>query len=210
MSRHSLAIPVFAICGLLTGCASTPPQSISETATDEQVIQAAIDQAWLDFSARFPEADRPEVPRVRVILGTEWPEVMRDCLHEEGFPQVVLTELGDGLRFGGIPVEQDQAFQLARYVCSARYPLDPRMNRPLSPDQLSRLYGFYVGEQLRCIEGLGYEVPDPPTEQTFLETFDSDPWLPFRFAMPQALEKGESALAELMQTCPQQPGDLWD
>ncbi|HWK19842.1 MAG TPA: hypothetical protein VNR37_03610 [Microbacteriaceae bacterium] len=199
-------------CLVLVGCADvgpSPTPSLNDL-SDEQLAQSTLDQAWTQFAARFPDVERPSIERVRYIDIGEWPTVIGDCMHTEGFTQVGVNAFGDGIDFGEVPAEQEEAFELARYVCTARYPLDPKISRPLDDDQISRLYDYYVGEHIKCLEELGYTIPEPPTRQSFIETYATQPWLPIQFAAQQARALGMDAMVEMMRTCPQLPEGLWN
>jgi len=196
----------------LSGCIGAEPVSTSDPIdlTDEQLAQSILDQSWAEYSARFPDVQRPRIERVRFITGDEWPTVISDCMHSEGFGQVGLNVFEDGIDFGVVPAEQEAAFELARYVCAARFPLNPKLQRPLSDDQLFRLYDYYVGDHTACLESLGYTIPEPPTKQVFIETHLATPWLPIYFAAPQARARGIDAIVEMIKSCPQQPDGFWD
>ena len=193
---------------LLAGCASpsqeAPPKNVPSS--DQQLINEALDRAWAEVQRLNPDMDRPEVAIIRLTSYEEWAEVMAQCLNEHGFE---VTETGDG----GYSTEalsrvQQAAFEIARYVCTAQYPLDPKYRRAPNDQQMNALYDYYVGELTECVTNLGYEVSPSPSRQEFLDTYDTDPWLPFDDAVHQA-EDGE-ALTTLTHRCPQLPSDFFD
>lgn len=175
---------------------------------NDPAIQSVLDESWKALQAQYPSAVRPEVDVVRIVTTDEWAPMIADCLSKEGFPYA--TAPGDGsIAWTDVPNEQMEAFDIARYKCSAMYPRDPSHQEPLSESQLDRLYEYYTGEMTECLISLGYDVPPAPSRQAFGESYSTKPWLPFDSAYATAQDDPE-AYALLEKTCPQVPDDLWD
>ncbi len=191
-----------------TGCTTTEADGDSVDTTsslaDAQLIEESLDQHWNQVQAQYPSAVRPSVEVVRTISADEWAQVMADCLTEEGFSSVRANDDGS-IEWGNI--SQVQAFDVARYVCTAKFPRDPKYQRPLTDAQLDRLYSYYVGDLTKCLTGLGYQISPPPSQQVFRETYDTDPWLPIADAASRA--DSPEKWAEIVRTCPQVPDDLY-
>lgn len=68
-----------------------------------------------------------KVPEIKLIRWTngwaDYGEALAKCLNERGF---TVQADGGGVRIpDGVPSSQEQAFELANYVCSAQYSVDP-------------------------------------------------------------------------------------
>ncbi len=187
---------------LLTGCAGDPTPVATALDADAR-LQKQIDDLWDAFSRANPTVERPDVPVERIIRQSEWAEVVGDCVQGEGFPDV---EIGDdgSIGFSTEGDAQRAPYDLAMYVCQARFPLDPRYSAPLDDDALGRLYDFYVDEQVPCLEGQGFDIPEPPSRQQFIDSyFDYPTWIPYAFVMsPEALQSGFDPSA-IDNICPQ-------
>ncbi|WP_168627205.1 hypothetical protein [Cryobacterium sp. BB307] len=191
-----------------TGCATTEadgdPVDTTSSLTDAQIIEESLDQHWNQVQTQYPSAVRPSVEIVRTISTDEWAQVMADCLTEEGFSSVRANDDGS-IEWGDI--SQVQAFDVARYVCTAKFPRDPKYQRPLTDAQLDRLYLYYVGDLTECLTGLGYQISPPPSQQVFRETYYEDAWLPIADAASRA--DSPEKWAEIVRRCPQAPDDLY-
>ncbi|MBA4248019.1 MAG: hypothetical protein C0444_06965 [Microbacterium sp.] len=195
----------------LTSCANSgsEPLTESENKTDAEIVQELLDRSWAQVEILDPDAVRPEVDFVRFVELDEWDDIIASCLQSEGFLNVTANSSGGGINYSDIPDSQRSAFQLAQYLCEAMYPLDPKYNRPLSEVQLSKLYRYYSEDLVVCLREMGYETSPPPSLQRFVDSYYSEPWLPWAEASEQALPLGEQALSELEAQCPQLPNDLW-
>lgn len=191
----------------LAGCAAAPAPPAPNSTGSNSAVQAVIDDAWAALQAQYPNAARPQVEVVRMVTTDEWATVMVDCLEDEGYPYA--TAPGDGsVVWSDVPDAQVEAFDIARFKCSAMYPRDPAHQEPLKESQLDRLYDYYSGEMTQCLTALGYDVPSAPSRETFRETYATDPWLPFEDAYANAGSPEAAALLE--DACPQIPADLWE
>lgn len=132
--------------------------------------------------------------------------MMVQCLSDEGLPYA--TDGGDGsVRWENVPDAQMEAFEIARYVCSVKFPRDPSEQEPLTAAQLDRLYDYYTGELTDCVRSLGYEVSKAPSREVFRETYATSPWMPTDDAYAAGLSPEE--YSTLAQACSEIPEDLW-
>ncbi|AXH37525.1 hypothetical protein DVJ78_18285 (plasmid) [Humibacter sp. BT305] len=87
-----------------------------------------------------------------------------------------------------IPREQVPQFQASVDECDKELGFEVR---PLTTDEYSNLYNEYL-DSLQCLRDAGYALPEPPTEQTFVDTYQSEPWSPWTDlpieSQPQALQ----------------------
>lgn len=205
------AVATLAAAFMIAGCTAAEPEAPEPTVTtagsDEQLIQDQLDQMWSQVESQYPELARPSVEIIRLVSLEDWGPTMAECLTAAGFADVSSGEDGS-LEWGSVPQAQMSAFELARYTCSAQFPQDPKFLRPLTGEQLGRLYDYYAGDLTECLTELGYEVSAPPSRQEFQDTYATSPWLPFTEAAEQATAPGASA--ELAAACPQLPETLWE
>ena len=208
MSRTLLAI--VALAAVLTGCTTIPsstpdtPTSSSASAEDANARLAFDQGVKLDaLLAQYPQAVIPDAKLVRTVTLEEWPTTMAQCLTDQGFPSTVVD--------GGVSstniVGQEEAKEVARYVCNVEYALDPKFNQPLTASQLDQLYEYYTGDLTNCLEANGQEVAAPPSRQLFGEAFNTiDSWSPY---LSVAGSVSADEWTELNKACPQVPEGLY-
>jgi hypothetical protein len=114
----------------------------------------------------------PETEIVRVLAPEEQGEVWQDCMREAGY-EVSVTSDGGLVPASNLPVDQRDAYELADYTCHAQYPVDESLYPQFGDAQVEVLYRYYVDEQLPCLEDEGLEVGEPPTFETFRESWVS-------------------------------------
>lgn len=160
---------------------------------------------------QLPADILPEVDLIRSVSPEEQLGVFGDCMDQAGFPS---RPDGQALVFN-VPEDQRQSHGLAKYVCTGQYPVDQRYTTPLTDEQWQAVYDFQVATTLPCIRNLGYDVSDPPTLRSYLESDDATRWDPIGEVEPQvlddALNNGRwSSFGEFLQTCPasSSSGDL--
>ena len=184
---------------LLTGCASAPHDPPA-TLTDEHYVQLGIDQAWEQYTSAWGSDEvRPDVDIERTIQQSDWAPVMVECLHDEGFVDVALGD--DGTFSLTSDNSQLQPYDLATYVCSARFPLSANVYRPFNEKQLDFLYSYYVDDLVSCLEVEGYAVEGVPSRQAFFE--NPGGWAPYS-GIPYT---GDAEWKRINEACPQSPGD---
>lgn len=164
-------------------------------------------EQWLSDAAAIvfashPEmlANLPEVSVIREVLPEEQFDTVVDCVSEAGFPpsergvSVAWDDLGD----------QWEAFALARYTCFAQYPPIEDFIQPLTLSQNKFLRQYWIEETIPCLAELGIEIPQPPSEETWLSTIDSpESWHPFLAAGRLGISHG--VLDQALQACPDSP-----
>lgn len=110
------------------------------------------------------QEDLPEVELVRYVTRSENLDVLAECMTDQGFPPAA----SQGGLLWEVPPEQEYDLGIAQYVCTGRYPIDPRLIQPLDRAQLEIAYDWLVEETIPCIEDLGYTVPAPPSLESYL------------------------------------------
>jgi hypothetical protein len=114
----------------------------------------------------------------------DWLEIMDkavQCANDHGFP-VRLTYDG-GADFQDVPAAQNQEASFALDYCLQAMNV-PNWSWP-TEQQIREKYQYALA-LVPCIRALGYEVDDPPTVETYIETWQTRPWTPFSHVPPGA------------------------
>lgn len=202
-----LALAALALV-LLAGC-TTPVADEPVTGTMEQRMKLIADQAWDDVLSMHPDAERPEYRVERMITMDEWGAVIAGCMNDLGFTSV--KDSGDGgILSGDMNPAQSESYDVGMYDCQARYPLDPKYSEPLTDDQLSLIYDYNVNELTPCAEALGYEIGPAPSRQQFIESYETDPWIPLADIIQNIAATGDGGdIEKLLEACPDVPPNLY-
>lgn len=190
------------LTALLSGCNNPSGQSESPvTQTGETTEHSEFLSA---FAAQHGLGDDlPEVEVVRTVTPSESKQVVDECVADQGWAQ-----LPDGTF--QYPTEQDRSFALAMYTCYASYPVDEAYAEPLSEAQWDAVYSYWVEETLPCLSAEGYDVPEPPSRETFLSNPTWSPDTPeVRAQVSNRVATGELISHEYVFTdvCPVSPPD---
>jgi hypothetical protein len=118
-----------------------------------------------------------------------------ECLALRGFVRVRLPSGIFEIHSGGQPEALAEAFDECVHRAYAALPPVP----PADADYYAHYYDFLL-ELKACVETAGYEVPEPPSRDSFVESEGAN-WHPY-----QNMDRlGDAALAALERTCPQDP-----
>lgn len=189
---------------VLSGCApssGTGPQGVSP-----EVAPITHDEELERLAFQFglgPEG-LPQVDVVREISPEESKEVTAECMTEQGFP----PDQGGGPMSWTTPDGQLLGLNTALYVCQAKYPVAHRYRESLSREQLELVYDHQVEVMVPCIRGLGYDVPEPPTPERFLER--NGTWEELAQLEPQVVQDATRAgrwesYQDFLDACPPMP-----
>lgn len=202
-----MSLALVSLLATVAGCSSSPrpPELPDYSAAELEAQTAADNQRALDALLRdFPDAEVPNVERVRLVSLEEWPFAIAECLTAEGF--VAIAE--DGGFSSGAPFGQELPYALAYYVCSVEYPINPREMVPLVEDQIRYLYDYYTQVMTPCLEAEGYEVPPAPSQQTFVSTYGQpESWAPYTLVAEAASSQEE--WDRINRLCTQTPAGLF-
>lgn len=181
-----------------------PSRPVRDLAKLTEQEKLTLREAELDEFARSLDiANPPDVPLERWIGAHERGPSAEGCLADAGFT-VKSNADGQGWSLESqIGAEQASSFHMAVYVCTAQYFVDPDLMQELTSDQLRVLYEYYVGYSIPCLEALGYPRPEPPSLETFLGTFDQDPWLPIEHVGIDL--SGGDEVERVIEACHQSP-----
>ena len=135
-----------------------------------------------------------EVPKValeRWIHPTEVGAVAEECFAEAGF-EVRSVANGEGFDVvSQVSGDQGKVLSLAHYVCTARFFVDPYYMQLPTRDQIRVTYEYYIEVLSPCLGGQGYEVPEPPSLETFIaQHWTPEEWTPYKAAGIDSQEPG--------------------
>ncbi len=187
----------------LVACAEPDP---TPTTSIDPLMLEQREANLNDLAAGLGLDNPPHVELIRFVSESEWTNVQLGCLNDLGFPVVALPD-GRGVDSSMIPAAQAQRggpYAVAVYTCQARYTMEPATGE-MSDEELGELYDWYLAVEVPCLEAHGAEVSDPPSRPTFIETYNSHPWIPFIAIDREAL--GPEKIDELLAACPQSPAE---
>lgn len=183
----------------LTGCTSSAVSEAPETESAPATPLPAADP-WADIRAEFPDAQIPDVEFISFVTISTAAQVRAACLTRNGFP----SEDDNGGTKTFVAEGQKLPFEIAKVTCLIQYPLDPIFEKPFDMEQYQILYDYQTGSLTQCLEQFGYQVPPPPSFETFVETYgQAGSWQPYTLVSP------DSDWTELNKQCPQIPEAVW-
>ena len=135
-----------------SACSAAPPPSLEPLPRIEDYRPSDWDltrrQQTLDELAEVGRlASVPEVEVLRWTNPEENLPLIAECLQSEGFAVQVT---GSGFE-SNIPDDQWEAYHLAYYTCTARYPVRLDLDRPPTEDEVEALYWHLTKQFLPCL-----------------------------------------------------------
>lgn len=97
-----------------------------------------------------------------------------------------------------VSVDQADAYDAAYAGCTGQFPANNLALADVTPQQWTKLHAD-ESATAECLRGLGYTIPEIPTEQTFIEQYPSDPWSAYSY-LPDLGQQDNTAANE---ACPQ-------
>lgn len=194
---------------ILAGCSGGGGPSPSDTSRSSLVDDAAARAAVIagikrDYSEWIPNP--PDVTPVRWVRPEELQELHDACMGTQGFPKNP-----DGSM--DTPPERMEAYHLALYTCSMRYPVLPKYAQPLGDAQKRAAYAYTVEYLVPCLKANGFDLRTPvPSEASFVDTWGTGKaFTPYEevFNSPGLTNQVQQRVE---RACPQQPPSaiLWD
>lgn len=140
-------------------------------------IAAAIAVAIAGCTSTPGEPSADGSPSPSKPQAEDWQAGMVQCLTDKGWD---VTSRDDGGFGYELSEEQLDPFDQAREEChlSLGYDFEPP---EYSQDEAAEIYDAFV-TAAECVRDLGYEVPDPPSKQAFVEEMvsgDLPSWNPY-------------------------------
>jgi hypothetical protein len=176
--RFGLLGLVLLLSAVVGGCSSSPEhRSTPSASSSKSPASAQLAEQRQQILDQYPNAQIPKTHVIREVSLQEWATVVSACMTAAGFPT---TADANGQATGVVAAGQDEAHQIATYVCQVEYPLQAKYTTPLDSSQLKRLYVYYTGDLTKCLEKHGVTVPTPPSFQTFSQQYNgSNAWSPY-------------------------------
>ncbi|KAA9111456.1 hypothetical protein [Microbacterium rhizomatis] len=131
-------------------------------------ILALTGAALSACSSAPPEASGPTA----LFLSTEVMKKKAECLADKGWD----VTFENGAIVAHIPEAQKPRYFEDGAACSDE--VGGNIDMTMTPERIEIAYDWYV-EIANCLTAHGYSVPERPTLAAFIDSFDSDPWLPF-------------------------------
>ena len=187
------------VIAMLAGCSGPGEQIGQQAAPSPAVLDDA--QYRAETLGRLAEdrgiTEPPEVDVVRWIDRSEESSALADCLTSEGF---AATATEDGGMESEFTVDQEPAYNLALYTCTARFPVRAWVEEIPDDEGIREIYDYFTGTVVPCLQREGADVGDVPTWDTFRGTFMSGAWSPYA-----ALVEARTLTPELVSACPEHP-----
>lgn len=161
--------------GVLALCATIGPLAACSADDSERELDALSSptQAGSPAATLTEEQPRP------IFDGTEreWLYAYAGCMEEGGFVVAIDEEKGtfDSV---DLPPEQYDAWNTHMEKCGQQVG-DPYIEE-LTEAQVRALFKDYLAAA-ECLQGLGYDVSDPPSRESWVKSWENNPnWLPHR------------------------------
>jgi hypothetical protein len=152
-------------------------------------------------SEEWRPSDEFLAARERALSLPERNEFVVDCLRREGFEAEVV---GLGLSLDA-PDEQEALAFAALEACQTA--ADNRFGEPEEPSA-EDMYRFQI-EVAQCLRGEGFQVPDPPSMETWVERYRRQDfeglWFPYDSVVSAAASMKNEDWERLNLACPQEP-----
>jgi hypothetical protein len=137
---------------------------------------------------------------VRFVEPTEYGEVHAACARDQGFG--ARGTFDGGTEYDVVPEDQGLALHEAIYRCQVAYPVHPQYHVPKTEVQIRVIFDYYVNELVPCLVAEGYQVPEAPSWETFLASYEtSGQWFPYDVVGYSTEEDWQ----HVNRTCPQGP-----
>jgi hypothetical protein len=175
---HLAVLALALILAGLTGCANTTVPSPQSTAVSDASPSSSI-----------PVYAGPSEEYLPLIAA---------CLREAGW-NAEINQADGGLVIESLTSQQRPALMEARSACEQQIGAPPPPE-PASAEQIHERYAFLV-QARQCLMALGYTISEPPTEETFADSYATGPWSPFNEVADQATT--QQAWNEANDKCPQ-------
>lgn len=180
------------LLALLLGACSDSTTADGDVSDESRTLSAQEQSSVLAQELNI--SDPPAVETVRFVKPEDRGPFVETCLAEQGYSATALAEVG-------IPVEQQQAYELASYVCLTKYPIDAAYAREWSDVQIGIQYDWTVDRVIPCLAERGYTITEVPSREVFVATWSSNSFYPFSQIPPESLSN--EAVEELNRACPQ-------
>lgn len=184
----------------LTGCTTQE----DPTATADAPSSPGTQVQSRDRAEALGITDPPEVAVVRETTPEEYQQVFASCLDEAGWNPTLHP---DGtIEVGPFTHEQEEAYNLAVYVCGEQYPVADIYTTELTQEQHRMVYEYTREEFIPCVEGLGLHPGALPGLEAYLADPSQDWMGDMTGQLKQAVSDGRIEYPnEWLVRCPPRP-----
>jgi hypothetical protein len=175
----------------VSGTSTVPPTVETKQEVPTSTTAPAPITGYGDFSGFGPfEIDRYHTT-----------ELLVRCIQDQGFAVEVIPP-GDGISFAAVPVDQNQAAVDAAEACEAGLGL-PELTAADYTDEIRELMYKYQLALRQCLISAGYDIPEPPSRDSFVDNFFNDPWNAYTSVPGSDLT--DTGPDSISYRCPQSP-----
>ena len=188
----------------LTSCSS--PETSQAHLGEQDSTSTYLAEAAQEWATYYGLTDPPDVDVVRFVLPEEQQAAQDSCLETRGF-QV------DGPGTLTYPPEQEDAATLAQFTCRMEYPVKPEYAAPWQDEQIRIQYAWTRDFVIPCLTEHGHQITGLPSEDVFVRSWTTDPFLPFAQVTIEATsDEFNAEWNELEEACPQMAPSsvIWD
>ncbi len=195
-TRTAAAVVIPAVIALLAGCAApvAEPDGLTAAGVDQILADLSVTR-WNALMGEDSTLERSEVQRIAFVQLANAPERWVECLDEAGFPNA--SAVGTGVYLGPGDADRGLSARAALYVCTTEYPIHPAYNGHLSTDQRTRLFDYWEGRLVPCLESLGYPIHVPDSLRDAASIESDGAWSPYA-----RIDPGPAGWASIDSRCP--------
>lgn len=204
-ASHLTLLVCAVVVALASGCTTpgedgspSPEQSPARAPTPSASPAYVTRADYLDrIAGMFQVDDPPAVEVVRVVEPEELQPLVTQCMAEAGF-------VADSSGTYTFPEDQTASLHLNFYICYAKYPIDDRYLQPMTTDQRLYVRTYWIESAIPCLADLGYVIPQPPTEETYLASLGT----PDEYIVSGELHElglSQSTIDAALAECPEMP-----
>ena len=195
------------LTGVLGGTSAIPPATFTSLPPLHEYVPSDWDlerrqELLAGMAAESGLTEPPEVAIVRWVNPEDSSGVMVECLHAAGSP---VKQESDGYSFETYEEDQQGAYALANYVCTAQYPVRLDIDRPLSDEEHDGIYRHLVDVFLPCADQHGYTGLSTPSREVYARAMRGETLDP---VYVQLTHLTNYELESLLQACELRPPGL--
>lgn len=123
------------------------------------------------------------------------------CIQDPGFAAEVIPT-GDGVSFADIPADQNALAVRAEETCRAGHGVREFTSADYTDEVRGLIYDYQLALR-QCLIVAGYDIPEPPSREYYIENYFTDPWVPYAWVPDAAVM--DIAPDAISYHCPQYP-----
>lgn len=205
MGVRSAIVAAVASVLLLGGCATATPIPPGITDAEADVVVAKNLAAQWTGIYHGDASAMPAVERIAFSTPETWSSTQVSCLVAAG---INASEVSGGFEVGGDGAMSDAQVRVAQFTCFSQYPVDPRSQGYLSPQQLLYAYDYFTHRLVPCLNLLGYSTSPPPDRLAYAgAVYAGIVWTPYANGAGPPLQANPEQWDVINAKCPPLPAD---